>query len=176
MKIRVQWAILVFRLVHINQLRFGVVFEQNVPLIKVIFRVRRVFCCWLSFKAISCAILGILHSGKSIAHSHMFQSSLTWREEIRQKSILRIRSIDRANTYRIHFVLFCCISFRTQVMKIWKNEREQLDTDVTNTTKVLIFLRIGFARFVKSQHFQLKEQKNFVESSEKKGKTIKPFS
>jgi len=35
------------------------------------------------------------------------------------------KSIDRANVYRIHFVLFCSISFRFQVMKVWKNEREQ---------------------------------------------------
>ena len=29
-----------------------------------------------------------------------------------------VKSIDRSNTYRFHFVLFSCISFRSQVMKV----------------------------------------------------------
>jgi len=36
-----------------------------------------------------------------------------------------IRSTDRANIYRIHFVLSCCMSFRSQVVKVWINTREQ---------------------------------------------------
>jgi len=33
-----------------------------------------------------------------------------------------INSIDTANFYGTHLVIFCCISFRSQVMKVWKNE------------------------------------------------------
>jgi len=36
-----------------------------------------------------------------------------------------VKSIERANIYQIHFVLFSCISFRSQVMRVWENEREQ---------------------------------------------------
>jgi len=56
-------------------------------------------------------------SGESIAPSHMFHFSnlKTGRDTTKKHSI---RSIDRANIYRIHFVLFCCISFRSQVTKV----------------------------------------------------------
>jgi len=33
--------------------------------------------------------------------------------------------VDRGNIYRIHLVLICCIAFRSNVMKVWKNSREQ---------------------------------------------------
>ena len=37
-----------------------------------------------------------------------------------------IRSIDRANFYRINTVLICCTSFRSQVMKVWKKKEEAI--------------------------------------------------
>jgi len=63
-------------------------------------------------------------SGKSIAPSHILQSSnlKTWRGTTKKHSM---KSIDRANMNWINSVLFCCISFRSQVMKVRKNWREQ---------------------------------------------------
>ena len=31
-----------------------------------------------------------------------------------------LKSIDGAKSYRIHFVLICCISFRSKIIKVWK--------------------------------------------------------
>jgi len=57
-------------------------------------------------------------SGERIALSQMFQTSLTCkREEMAKKH--SIKSIDRASIlYGIHSVVFCCISFSSQVMKV----------------------------------------------------------
>jgi len=41
----------------------------------------------------------------------------TERERTKKHSVM---SIDKANIYRIHFAVFCGISFRSQVMNVWK--------------------------------------------------------
>lgn len=51
-----------------------------------------------------------------------FEPLLLEKRKRYDKGALYIISIDRTNIYQIQFALFCCISFRSQAMKVRKNE------------------------------------------------------
>jgi len=64
------------------------------------------------------------NSAKSIAPSRMFHTSAIWIQGKTRGKKHCMKSTDRAIINRIHSVLYC-ISFRSQVKKVWKNRREQ---------------------------------------------------
>jgi len=91
-------------------------------------------CSIIVYRLLSRTVVPQYHQSQkncSLSYFSNLSNFKTGRDSTKKHSI---KSIDRANIYRIQFVLFCCMSFHSQVMKVWKKWEEAISLPLMPTS------------------------------------------